>query len=194
MTTPDFLQALIPVVTAFEKIAVPYYVAGSVASSTHGVARTTMDVDVVADMSERHVVPFVKALEKDYYVSQDMILNGVRTRSFFNVIHLGTMFKVDIFLLKAAPYDLQSFKRRTANAFDIEGERRSICLQSPEDVVLSKLTWFRKTGESSEKQWSDVLGVLRVQKDCLDRIYLTEWAKRLNLFPLLEKAVKESNS
>jgi len=62
-------------------------------------------------------------------------------------------------------------------------------IASPEDTVLAKLVWFRKGGEVSDRQWHDILGILKVQSKRLDFDYLRNWAARLSVSDLLERAM-----
>lgn len=50
MTAPDLLAALMPVGEALDALGVRFYVGGSVASSTHGVPRASIDADVIAGL------------------------------------------------------------------------------------------------------------------------------------------------
>src|SRR4051812_6961942 len=110
MIPQDLLEAIIPVVDAFEELGVAYYIGGSVASSVHGLPRTTLDADIVADLRPEHVNSFVEMLEPQYYVSEEMILEAIKHRSSFNVIHEATILKVDIFILKGQPFDTEELK------------------------------------------------------------------------------------
>mgnify|MGYP006313502083 CR=1 FL=1 len=149
MTAPDIADALAPVVAVFERLGVAYAVVGSVASSAHGVARATLDVDLVADLRIEHVDPFVVGISDTCYVDRDAAREAVRLRGLFNAVHLATMLKVD-------------------NP-----------VETPEDTILHKLEWYRAGGEVSERQWGDVLGILRVQLGALDLGYLQRWAGEL---------------
>ena len=111
MDRPNYREALDGVVAAFDAMGVSYLVAGSVASMAYGVMRTTLDVDVVADLRQEHVRPLAAALADAYYADAQMIADAVRERASFNVIHLETMFKVDVFVLKRDAYDQQAFAR-----------------------------------------------------------------------------------
>jgi hypothetical protein len=64
-------------------------------------------------------------------------------------------------------------------------------VKAPEDTILRKMLWFREGGEVSERQWRDILGVLRAQQGSLDLRYLHDWAVRLALTDLLERAKAE---
>lgn len=113
----NVLAALIPVIDAFERLEVDYFVGGAVASVAHGIYRTTADVDIIAEMSLEHVSAFVQSLRETYYVDADMIKDAIKHRSEFNVIHLDTMFKVDIFLPKKRPFDREIRQRVQKSEF-----------------------------------------------------------------------------
>jgi hypothetical protein len=187
MTQPDLLAAVTPVVEALERLGVPYSVVGSVASSAHGVARASIDADLVADLREPHVDPLVSALQEAYYVDRDAARDAVKRRSMFNAIHLATMLKVDIYVLTGRPFDRESFARRGPGALD-PASPRQFALATPEDTVVHKLEWFRDGGEVSDRQWADIVGVLRVQGDALDLDYMRRWAAALGVEDLLERA------
>lgn len=193
MRNPDILTATEPVAEAFEKLGILYCIGGSVASSAYGIPRSTMDVDMVADLKPVHVRSFVRMLESSYYIDENMILDAIGRRSSFNIIHLETMLKIDIFVARNTPYDIETFKRRRRDTLDEEQKSAEFYLVSPEDIILNKLLWFRLGGGVSDRQWSDVLGVLKVQKNLLDDNYLKYWASELKVEDLLEKAFQDSD-
>ncbi|MHB1036114.1 MAG: hypothetical protein ACYC35_15835 [Pirellulales bacterium] len=192
MESSDLFSALAPVLAALDAMGVAYYIGGSVASSSYGVARATLDVDLAADLAPQHVAPLVKSLESAYYVDARMIASAIGRRSCFNVIHLATMIKVDVFVVPDRAYDRQILQRTRAETLD-ETDRASVFrMASPEDVILKKLEWFRLGEEVSERQWSDVLGVLKVQGDLLDIAYLKRWGIELGVADLVERALVEA--
>lgn len=137
-----------------ERLDIPYAVGGSLASSLHGVMRSTLDVDILADMQPEHIQPLVEALSQEFYADDEMMRDALEHQSSFNLIHYETAFKVDIFIRKSGPFDqMQLYRRREAIiATDPE---ESIYVTSPEDTILAKLDWYRMGGEVSDRQWRD---------------------------------------
>lgn len=193
MSRINILSAMLPVIEAFDQLKIHYYIGGSVASLAYGIYRTTADVDVIADIRLEHVPALVKQLEDAYYIDADMIKDAIRYRSEFNLIHLATMFKVDIFLPRQRPFDQRVRQRAQRNELKILEKDITFNLESPEDVILSKLEWYKMGGGISERQWSDVLGVLKVQGPALDRVYMRQWAGEIGVLDLLERAMQEAN-
>jgi len=193
MKKPDILAALDPVVKVFEKIGISYYLGGSVASSAYGIARATLDVDLVADLSAQHVNPLTEMLKSDYYIDKEMILDAIKRHSSFNLIHLETMLKVDIFIIKDRPYDGVAFQRKRKDTLDEEQGAAEFYLASPEDIILNKLEWFQMGGKVSERQWHDVLGIMKVQRELMDKEYLRRWAAELGISDLLEQAFRDAS-
>jgi hypothetical protein len=191
-TSSDLLGALVPVVEAMEALGVAYRIGGSVASSALGVPRSTLDVDLICDLDAPRVERFVAALDRDYYADADMIRDAIRRRASFNLIHLDTMLKVDVFIVKQGAFDRTSFARHVDRPLADGPDARLFAFRTPEDVILRKLEWFRLGGEVSERQWSDAIGVLRVQQRALDLAYLRHWAREIGVAELLERALGEA--
>lgn len=192
MKPPEVREALAPVTEAFDALGVGYYVGGSVASSAHGVPRASLDVDLLAELRPEHVAPFCGRLQDSYYLDADRLRDAVTRRRSFNLIHLETMFKVDVFVSTGRPFDREAISRTRIEVLG-EGEHaRAFALASPEDVVLLKLEWYRKGGEISERQWTDVLGIFRVLGPRLDASYLDRWAPPLGIADLLERARRDA--
>jgi len=153
--------------------------------------RSTLDVDIVADMRQEHIQPLVAALSEEFYVDEEMMRDALRRRSSFNLIHYETAFKVDIFIRKIRPFDQMQLERRKL-AVIVADPEQSVYVLSPEDTLLAKLEWYRLGGEVSERQWRDVLGILQVREGELDLDYVRTWARELQVTDLLERALNEA--
>lgn len=188
--TTDLADALAPLADALDDLGVTFRVGGSVASSALGVGRSTFDIDLVADLAGRHVDALVERLGDAYYIDGDMIRDAIRRRASFNVIHLATMMKVDVFVLKDRAFDQAVFARSTASTLD-ERQPRVYPLTTAEDIILHKLECRLGDGVS-ERQWQDVIGVFRIQGPSLDRAYLERWADDLGVADLLARAFEEA--
>ncbi len=182
--------AMKPVAEAFEALQVQYAVVGSVAGLTHGYSRFTMDIDVVAFLHQDNVEVFVARLKDDYFVDENMIREAIRHHRSFNLLHHDTGLKVDVFIPTETGWNRQVTARREPEMMD--EETPAFWVQSAEDLVLSKLRWFRATNETSERQWNDVLGVLKMQMFNLDFEYMEKWAREIKVSDLLERALDES--
>ena len=185
------LAVTLLVIDALESLRVPYFIGGSLASAVHGVVRATMDVDIVADLRLEHVEPLVRILGDAFYADAEMMRAAVRRRRSFNLIHLETMFKVDVFVRKERPFDQAQFERRVLQTMTTDPERTAY-VASAEDTILAKLEWYRMGGQTSDRQWRDVQDVLKVQEARLDLPYLRHWAAQLGLRDLMERALSEA--
>jgi len=188
---PEPLAVTLLVTDALEQLGVRYVIGGSLASTIHGVVRMTLDADIVAELSLSQAQPFADRLTGAFYFDLDAIRHSIRVRSSFNVIHLATLFKVDLFIPKSRPFDEQQLDRRQLWIADPESGR-SIYVATPEDTILAKLAWYRLGDEISDRQWRDILGVLAVQGDRLDLAYLRLWAASLGVGDLFERALQET--
>jgi hypothetical protein len=190
VTLPINIEALLPVADAFERLGIEYFIGGSIASSYHGIARSTIDIDIVANIESEHVDALAAQLESKYYVEPHTIYNAIRDRKSFNIIHFQTSYKVDIFIPGRRMIDWEARGRIVYGVLPGEPDRR-FPIASAEDVILNKLKWYRAGGEVSERQWLDLIGVMKVQGDHLDGAYLDRWAAELGVADLLQRARDE---
>lgn len=191
MVLADPLVATRVVARALETLGVRYLVGGSLASSLHGVPRSTQDADLVADLGMAHAQRFVELLGDEFYADLDTIRDAIRRRSSFNVIYLPTMFKVDVFVARRDPFSQLELDRRQLHSLD-EWGGGELPIATAEDIVLHKLDWYRRGGGVSDRQWGDALGVARVNARDLDLAYLEEWAERIGVDDLLAKLLAEA--
>jgi hypothetical protein len=186
----DVMEALNPLVEAFDQLGIVYYIGGSVSSSLHGLARQSQDVDVIADIQPDQVRLLVQALKGDYYVDEQAWQDAIRHGMLYNVIHLNTMLKVDLIPLKQRAFTREEEHR--AQPHLLEAGARPVRVASAEDAILTKLEWFEMGGRSSSRQWNDILGIMRRQGSSLDLAYLHHWADTLRVRDLLEQALVEA--
>lgn len=171
-----------------DTLGISHTVGGSIASSFAGEPRSTIDIDVVAAIADVQIPALVAALSPAFYVDEDALRRAVRTHGSANVIHRDTMLKVDLFVAGGTPLDAQQLARR--QLVDVGGGL-TIHVHPPEDILLQKLRWYRLGREVSDRQWRDILGIVRVQGARLDREYLRRYALVLGLGDLLDRALEE---
>jgi hypothetical protein len=194
MISSELLPALSPVLAEFDRLGIAYYIGGSVASSLYGQPRSTLDIDLCADVTESVVGDLISKWEHDFYVSESAMRDAIQRGSCFNVIHFGTSLKVDVFVCGNDPFNTSVLKRRQSRTVKFADGDLTIWFASPEDLILHKLAWYRKGGETSERQWRDVAGVLTQQKDRLETTYIADWADRLKVGDLWNRVLGESET
>jgi hypothetical protein len=187
-TGADLHAALVPVLDVLNKLGARHFVAGSIASSAHGVPRASIDADVVAEFSPDDASPLIDALMGRYYVPENRVREAIRERTSFSVIHLATMVKVDVFVARDQG-DRQALDR--TGVARLEGGIE-VPVSSPEDTIAAKLWWYRKGGEVSERQWTDVIGLLRVATP-IDKAYLSAAAGGRGVSDLLARAFEDAS-
>lgn len=185
----DPIETALLVVRELDALGVLHTIGGSIASSFAGEPRSTIDIDIVAALEERHVEALVAALSAEFYVDAESLRRAIRTRSSSNLIHQATQLKVDLFIAGGTPLDARQLARRLP--IDL-GDGRRIYVHPPEDILLQKIRWYRLGGGVSDRQWRDIAAIVRVQGTLLDREYLREGAGVLGVTDLLERALGEA--
>jgi hypothetical protein len=187
----DIDKALQPVIDLFSEFDIPYYVCGSLASSAYGVSRSTQDIDLVSKIERDIAGVIYERLKDKYFLDLSMMFEAISNRTSFNLIHLDTLLKIDIFILRDEQYHRSTFGRIKEDSLEQHENAIRVFVASPEDIIISKLLWYRASNESSERQWLDVLGVARVQNERLDIAALKNWAQELHLTDLLLRVFHE---
>jgi hypothetical protein len=174
------------VAAALSAVGADYFLGGSLASSLQGEPRATNDIDFVIALPVGKINALRDALGEDFEVDTDMLRDAVLRARCANAFYLPVVTKIDFFGRGYEPFDDSEFSRRRPMVVRASGE--SMIVKSAEDTVLRKLLWFLEGGEVSEKQWRDVVSVLRISGSALDDAYLTSWASRLQIADLLQAA------
>lgn len=183
------------VLEVLDLLEIPYQVVGSLASSVHGIPRATMDIDLVANLRADQVDEFAAKLKADFYADPEMMKEALARGRSFNLIHYASSFKFDIFPLQSDEYSQTQFRRRRFTETRLLGDHPIECaLATAEDTILNKLRWYRAGGETSERQWNDLRGVVQISGGLLDLGYLNSWAARLGVADLLERLLRERAS
>lgn len=174
MEQTDLLQLA---VKSLERLQIPYALVGSYASSIWGVSRFTEDIDILIDLRLGQVAELCAAFpEPDFYVSKEAAKQAVRDGTQFNVLHFASGSKIDFMMSRDDVWSRLQFERRERVLIDGDVETFAA---SPEDVILSKLRYYKEGG--SEKHPRDISGILRTQREQLDRDYIDQWAERLKI-------------
>lgn len=187
----DILDVTLTVAEALDELDVPYVVGGSLASSFHGIPRATIDADVVAALRPPHHRDFVDALQDTFYLDSDTIRRAIERRTSFNVIHLATMFKVDVFVARDDDTAHEQLERGRPMVVT-DAPERTLRIASAEDTVAHKLRWYALGDEVADRQWSDAVGVLKVTGERLDLAYLRRIAADFGVEDLLRRALEAS--
>lgn len=180
---------LLLVLDALDALGLRHHLGGSYASSVHGVPRQTRDADLVVELDSSAVPHLAERLRSDFYLDEDRLQQAVTGRSSANLIHLATGFKIDLFVKGDRPFDDLELSRSQVAELP-GGLGRLVPVKTAEDIVLRKLWWFCQ--HESDRQWTDVLGVLKAQRGTLDLAYLERWAEELGVEELLQKALAEA--
>ena len=187
------LEVLKSFTDILESLGITYVIGGSIASSIYGKVRFTQDADITVESFEDKADEFLRLVSSDFYISSDAMQKALSQKGSFNVVHLESAFKIDVFIQKNTEFERQLLSRRNFMKLSDRFEK-AFSIVSPEDIIMLKLRWYRQTDCTSEKQWQDILSVLEVQKDKLDFEYLKKWASILRIDQLLARAISDAQS
>lgn len=184
MTQGEFFGYVIDVL---ERLEIPYMVTGSVASIAYSKARLTLDMDIIVDLSPEQAKELEgNFISPDYHANLDSMLEAIRNRSHFNIIHVPSGSKVDFYLVKRDTFSQEEFTRRQRFAFD---DKRDATFARPEDIILSKLDFYKEGG--SEKHLGDIRQMLIIIGNALDISYIEFWSKQKNSYDIWLKLKTE---
>lgn len=189
MSDPKNIMILEKLTDVLEKLGISYAIGGSMASSAYGTIRFTQDADITVEPFEKICSKFFDTIKDEFYVSKEAMLHALQNRSSFNIIHFATAFKIDIFIRSDNEFQKQMFLRR--RELRLGDTPKTVSFVSPEDIILLKLDWYMQSDCTSERQWTDVLGILKAQASAVDFEYLKTWANKLGLKELLARVISE---
>ena len=173
MTLEDLFTRLIPIL---EHVKVPYMLTGSVASSAHGMPRSTRDVDIVISPTRAQLVALIQEFpSSEYYADEQQALEALTRRGQFNIIDYAAGWKVDFIIAEDSEYGRTALQRR--KAINVAGS--TVYVASAEDVLIAKLRWAKMSG--SERQLQDAAGIVSTQAENLDIAYVANWVCKLRL-------------
>jgi hypothetical protein len=189
VTLPPFAAAVAEAAAILDRLRIRYLVGGSVATLVHGEPRNTQDVDLVIEIDRSRADELAAALQAQFFANPEFLHLALRERIAFNAVHRTTGLKLDFFILSDRPYGRIEMDRATHESI---APGCTIRVATAEDCVLTKLDWYRKGDEVSDRQWRDVQGVLKVQRERLDLHYMHRWAPELGVADLLERALRDA--
>lgn len=182
----DVLSVALDFAERLGRAGINYVVGGSLASSMHGEPRSTLDVDLVADIRPDQLGPLVSSLSGEYYVDADVAAEAVNAASSFNAIHTRTSVKVDVFVAGDDRFEAERLRAAVEVPLGSSTGAR-LRIDAATHLLLRKLEWYRRGGEVSERQWRDVVGIVAAQGDRLDRAVLDRWAPILGVQDLVTR-------
>jgi hypothetical protein len=183
-------HALNTLLDILRKLDIEHSVVGSVASSAHGIERSTVDPDLLARLATDHANRLAVELGDEWYADSDQIRHSIESHRSFNVIHIPSGEKFDIFPAYQM-FHSSELARATEYLLTLPDGPVRARISTAEDVLLAKLSWFKDGGEVSERQWTDITGILSMNAS-LDMDYVNQWAGRLGVTDLLARAIQDS--
>jgi len=188
VTPVDPLALAARIAAILDSIGVRYVIGGSVAASVVGEPRSTLDLDLMVELDDVHARLLVASLQDDFYIDEEMVLEAVRAEGTFNAIHYASSMRIDFFI--AEDFATRQLDRR--RELRVRDDLPPLCFYSAEDLVVRKLMWFRLGGEVSNRQWRDVLGILKTSWQSVDIAYLESAAEERDVGDLLLRARDEA--
>jgi hypothetical protein len=192
MAGNPIIESVARLFAVLDELGIRYFAGGSVASSVHGVARFTQAVDLAADLKPEQTEVLAARLNSAFYADAGQMREGIEYGRAFHVIHFASGFKIDIFPLRQDSFHRGELERSARRVWAVEpGSQVELQVASAEDIVLEKLVWYERGGQTSDRQWNDVLGVATTH--ALDLKYTREWALELGVADLVERLLVEAS-
>lgn len=178
----ELMGAIASVIGALVRCGVPYFITGSLASSMHAEFRATNDI--VSDFGRVDLSALYSAFESEFYADLDQALDAIRDGTSLTLIHRTSVLKVDFFPLTS---DVDRAALARAVSIILGALADAFAIASCEDILLSKLRWYRLGDESSEVQRRDIRSLIALNRERLDPAYVERWAEELGVQDLLQR-------
>lgn len=185
----DFQKLLIKIAKIFDRLRIVYCVTGGYAVSIWGRPRATFDLDIIIKLQTEKLFRLVKSLKSlstAGYLDENVAKKTLRAGGEFNFIHPESGVKVDFWVVGQDVISLNELKRRIPKKI----KNQTIFFISPEDLILSKLRWHKKT--ESSRQLEDIEGVLKISQSKIDLRYLKRWAGRQSTSKIFNDLLSKS--
>ena len=192
MTGPSAIGVAVALARSFERCGVRYILGGSMASASYGEPRSTLDADFAADLDPSTFEKWADDAERDFLFDREWARSEVETRGSFQLLHRIELLRVDVFVPHWTGLDLWKWERR--QRMQLGQSQGQVDVTSAEGIVLQKLLWYEAGGRTSDRQWRDIVSVLKHQRTTVALDDLENWATQLHIAELLHKALREAQN
>lgn len=187
----ELTELLTKIAEILGRLKIPYIVTGGVAVSIWGRVRYTADIDVIIEITPQkykilyQLLDDLRALDKDIYldIDRETAIESLKQQGGFNFIHSASGLKVDFFIRKDDRFSELELDRAVIK--ELEGQK--VAFVSPEDLILSKLKWYKAS--ESTRHLEDTESILKISK--VDRKYIRNWARRQSTIKILENLLSK---
>ncbi|NMB92260.1 MAG: nucleotidyltransferase family protein [Parcubacteria group bacterium] len=182
--TPE--ELLVEVVKILEKLNLSYCITGGFAVSVWGRPRATFDIDIVVQLKQAQsfkLISLLRNFSEAGYIDEETVSKAIRQEGEFNFIHPETGLKVDFWVIAKDPVGLKEIKRAIPQTFN----GQVIYFISPEDLLLSKLRWYKLS--NSEKHLEDARSILKIMKGKLDKKYIRTEVSKQDILDIWQKLI-----
>jgi len=183
--TPE--ELLIEVAKILEKLNISYCITGGFAVSVWGKPRATFDIDIVVQLKQAQsfkLISLLRSLSGAGYIDEEAVEKAIRQEGEFNFIHPETGLKVDFWVITKNPVGLKEIKRAIPQTFN----GQVIYFISPEDLLLSKLRWYKLS--RSDKHLEDARSILKMMDEKIDKHYIKREATKQGILNFWQQLIK----
>lgn len=174
-------DAVVGMIDALNALSIQYMMVGSYISNAWGVARSTQDADFVIEIHAAGVRELAEKLGAGYDIDPQMSFETV-TGTYRHIVRtVARGFKIELFLRRDDPFDVERFRRRMT--MSLLG--RTVYAATAEDIIINKLRWSRLARR--RKDVEDVQNIIAVRAPELDWDYIHTWCDRHGTRAILDE-------